>query len=137
MEDPDSHHLYHVEYFLLQRKQVLSQEVQEMVFTIPIFDPLPPQYYVRAISDRWIGCEMVISLSFKHLILPDIHPPHTKLLDLRPLPIKVLKNQKYEDLYKFDYFNPVQTQIFHTLYHSDTNVLVGAPTGEWVCQYIP
>ena len=36
---------------------------------------------------------------------------------------------QYESLYKFTHFNPIQTQIFHTLYHTDTNVLLGAPTG--------
>lgn len=34
-----------------------------------------------------------------------------------------------EALYKFSHFNPIQTQIFHVLYHTDTNVLLGAPTG--------
>ena len=32
-------------------------------------------------------------------------------------------------LYGFSHFNPVQTQIFHTLYYTDHNVLLGAPTG--------
>ena len=100
-----------------------------LVFTIPIFEPLPPQYFVRVISDRWLHAEAVVAISFKHLILPDLHPPHTKLLNLHPLPISALDNHRYEQLYNFSYFNPVQTQIFHTLYHSDNNVLVGAPTG--------
>lgn len=30
---------------------------------------------------------------------------------------------------KLKFFNPVQTQVFHTLYHTDSNVLIGAPTG--------
>lgn len=99
------------------------------MFTIPIFEPLPPQYFVRVISDRWLHAEAVVAISFKHLILPELHPPHTKLLDLHPLPITALCNPDYEQLYNFPFFNPVQTQIFHTLYHSDNNVLVGAPTG--------
>lgn len=40
-----------------------------------------------------------------------------------------LQNSRYEMLYKFTHFNPIQTQIFHTLYHQDVNVLLGAPTG--------
>lgn len=51
------------------------------------------------------------------------------LLELRPLPLNVLKNKQYEELYKFSHFNPIQTQIFHCLYHTDNNILVGAPTG--------
>ena len=105
------------------------KEEQTLVFTIPIFDPLPPQYYVRAYSDRWLAAEAVYAISFQHLILPEHHPPHTELLDLQPLPITALKCPQYELLYKFTHFNPVQTQVFHTLYHSDHNVLLGAPTG--------
>jgi hypothetical protein len=31
--------------------------------------------------------------------------------------------------YSFSFFNPIQTQIFHAVYHTDMNILVGAPTG--------
>jgi len=51
------------------------------------------------------------------------------LLELQPLPISALKNQGYQSLYSFTHFNPIQTQIFHCLYHTDNNVLLGAPTG--------
>lgn len=53
----------------------------------------------------------------------------SELLDLQPLPVTALGNHQFESLYKFTHFNPIQTQIFHTLYHTDTNVLLGAPTG--------
>ncbi|XP_038655200.1 activating signal cointegrator 1 complex subunit 3 isoform X1 [Scyliorhinus canicula] len=129
VEDPVNDHIYHSEYFLLQKKQVLSKEQQLLVFTIPIFEPLPSQYYIRAVSDRWLGAEAVCIINFQHLILPERHPPHTELLDLQPLPINALGNREYEALYKFTHFNPIQTQIFHTLYHTDCNVLLGAPTG--------
>lgn len=110
--------------------QVKAKEPQVLVFTIPIFEQqLPPQYYAKAVSDRWLGAETVEPISFKHLILPELHAPHTNLLNLRPLPTSALKDPKLEALYRFAYFNPVQTQIFHTLYHSDNNVLLGAPTG--------
>ncbi|KAG8582318.1 hypothetical protein GDO81_008009 [Engystomops pustulosus] len=129
VEDPTNDHIYHSEYFLLQKKQVVTKEQQFLVFTIPIFEPLPSQYYIRAVSDRWLGAEAVCIINFQHLILPERHPPHTELLDLQPLPITALGHREYEALYKFTHFNPVQTQIFHTLYHTDTNVLLGAPTG--------
>lgn len=51
------------------------------------------------------------------------------LLELQPLPLSAFKNQDYQSLYKFTHFNPIQTQIFHCLYHTDNNVLLGAPTG--------
>lgn len=45
--------------------------------TIPLTEPLPPQYYVRVVSDRWLGSDHMEPLSFQHLILPETHPPHT------------------------------------------------------------
>ncbi|XP_014672686.1 PREDICTED: activating signal cointegrator 1 complex subunit 3-like [Priapulus caudatus] len=129
VEDPDNDHIYHSEYFLLQKKQVMKSERQVLTFTIPIFEPLPSQYYVRAISDRWLGSESVCPISFKHLIMPERHPPHTELLDLNPLPVSALGDYRLELVYSFSHFNPVQTQIFHCLYHTDNNALVGAPTG--------
>ncbi|XP_017269735.1 activating signal cointegrator 1 complex subunit 3 isoform X2 [Kryptolebias marmoratus] len=129
VEDPINDHIYHSEYFLLQKKQVLTGEPQHIVFTIPIFEPLPSQYYIKAVSDRWLGAEAVCIINFQNLILPERHPPHTELLDLQPLPVTALGNLEYESLYKFTHFNPIQTQIFHTMYHNDTNVLLGAPTG--------
>ncbi|XP_049587818.1 activating signal cointegrator 1 complex subunit 3 [Syngnathus scovelli] len=129
VEDPINDHIYHSEYFLLQKKQVVTGEPQHIVFTIPIFEPLPSQYYIKAVSDRWLGAEAICIINFQNLILPERHPPHTELLDLQPLPVKALGCPEYESLYKFTHFNPIQTQIFHTLYHTDTNVLLGAPTG--------
>uniref|UniRef100_A0A7N5ZVM2 Activating signal cointegrator 1 complex subunit 3 n=1 Tax=Anabas testudineus TaxID=64144 RepID=A0A7N5ZVM2_ANATE len=129
VEDPINDHIYHSEYFLLQKKQVVTGEPQQIVFTIPIFEPLPSQYYIKAVSDRWLGAEAVCIINFQNLILPERHPPHTELLDLQPLPVTALGNREYESLYKFTHYNPIQTQIFHTIYYTDTNVLLGAPTG--------
>ncbi|XP_040076297.2 activating signal cointegrator 1 complex subunit 3 [Ixodes scapularis] len=129
VEDPNSDEIYHYEYFVLTKMQAVRQETQNLVFTIPVTEPLPPQYLVRVDSDHWLGSEQTIPLTFHHLILPERHPPHTELLDLQPLPVGALNNVMYEVLYSFSHFNPIQTQIFHTLYHTDYNVLLGAPTG--------
>ncbi|XP_059620784.1 activating signal cointegrator 1 complex subunit 3 [Phlebotomus argentipes] len=129
IEDPESNFIYHSEIFQLTKKQAITREPQELVMTIPLKDPLPPQYYIRVSSDLWLGSHTTHPLSFQHLILPEIHPPHTELLPLQPLPVAVLKNPKYESLFAFSHFNPIQTQIFHCLYHTDNNVLLGAPTG--------
>lgn len=91
--------------------QVLSEEELSLVFTIPIFEPLPSQYYVHAVSDRWLAAETVCAISFQHLILPEKHPPHTELLDLQPLPVSALNNISYQLLYNFTHFNLVQTQV--------------------------
>eukprot|EP00467_Chlorarachnion_reptans_P010989 CAMPEP_0114498978 /NCGR_PEP_ID=MMETSP0109-20121206/7165_1 /TAXON_ID=29199 /ORGANISM="Chlorarachnion reptans, Strain CCCM449" /LENGTH=2132 /DNA_ID=CAMNT_0001676501 /DNA_START=186 /DNA_END=6581 /DNA_ORIENTATION=+ len=127
MEDPENDVIYHSEYFMLGRRNY--QEDINLSFTIPISEPLPPQYFIRVISDRWLGSETTVPVSFQGLILPTQYPPDTKLLVVDPLPVTALFNPRAEKLYRFSHFNPIQTQMFHIGYHTDHNILLGAPTG--------
>lgn len=129
VENSETSEIYHHEYFILSRRKL--HDDHELSFTIPLSDPLPTQIYVRAVSDRWLGAETVTPVSFQHLIRPDTESVYTDLLNLQPLPITALKNPALEELYaqRFQFFNPMQTQIFHTLYHTPANVLLGSPTG--------
>jgi hypothetical protein len=43
------------------------------------------------VSDKWLGCEAVLPVSFRHLILPEKYAPPTELLDLQPLPVSALR----------------------------------------------
>ena len=59
VEDPESNYIYHNEYVTLSKKQVVKRnasrsEPHEVVFTIPIHEPLPTQYLLRVESDRLI-----------------------------------------------------------------------------------
>uniref|UniRef100_A0A8C2HBT1 Activating signal cointegrator 1 complex subunit 3 n=1 Tax=Cyprinus carpio TaxID=7962 RepID=A0A8C2HBT1_CYPCA len=128
VEDVDSEVVLHHEYFLLKAKY--AQDEHLVTFFVPVFEPLPPQYFIRIASDRWLSCETQLPVSFRHLILPEKYPPPTELLDLQPLPVSALRNAAFESLYQnFPFFNPIQTQVFNALYNSDDNVFVGAPTG--------
>ncbi|RMX47508.1 hypothetical protein pdam_00002126 [Pocillopora damicornis] len=129
VEDVDSEIILHHEYFLLKSK--FATDEHTLKFFVPVFEPLPPQYFIRIVSDKWLGSETQLPVSFRHLILPEKNPPPTELLDLQPLPVSALRNPAFEGLYKdkFPYFNPIQTQVFNTMYNSDENVLIGAPTG--------
>ncbi|KAH9778126.1 DExH-box ATP-dependent RNA helicase DExH14 [Citrus sinensis] len=128
VQDSESDHIYHSELFTLT-KRMARGETQKLSFTVPIFEPHPPQYYIRAVSDSWLHAEAFYCISFHNLALPQARTSHTELLDLKPLPVTALGNNIYEALYNFSHFNPIQTQIFHILYHTDNNVLLGAPTG--------
>nr|NVI75519.1 lethal (3) 72Ab [Cucujiformia] len=52
VEDVDSEVVLHHEYFLLKSKY--SQDEHLVKFFVPIFEPLPPQYFLRIVSDSWI-----------------------------------------------------------------------------------
>lgn len=73
---------------------------------------------------------MLLPVSFQDIQRPVQKPHHTDLIDLTPLPTTALQDAQYEQLYsKIETFNPIQTQLFHVLYHTDTACLLGAPTG--------
>ncbi|TVY15045.1 putative helicase [Lachnellula arida] len=129
VENSETSEIYHHEFFILNRRKLYDDH--ELNFTIPLSDPLPTQIYVRAVSDRWLGAETVHAISFQHLIRPDTESVYTDLLNLQPLPVSALKNPALEDIYsqRFQFFNPMQTQLFHCLYHTPANVLLGSPTG--------
>lgn len=134
IEDVDSEVILHNEFFLLKAKYATDEHL--IKFFVPVFEPLPPQYFLRIVSDRWIGAETQLPVSFRHLILPEKNLPATELLDLQPLPITALRHSEFETLYtgrfaqcKFTQFNPIQTQVFNAVYNSDDNVFIGAPTG--------
>lgn len=129
VEDVDGEIILHHDSFIL--KQKYAEEEHVVTFTVPLFEPLPPNYFVTVLSDRWLHAETRLPVSFKHLILPEKYPPHTELHDLQPLPVSALRNPRYEAIYSdwIDSFNPIQTQVFNTLYSTDENVFVGAPTG--------
>ncbi|ULU08307.1 hypothetical protein L3Y34_019456 [Caenorhabditis briggsae] len=130
IEDTDGEKILHHEFFLLKQKFCTDEHVVKMI--VPMFDPMPPLYYVRIVSDRWIGAETVLPISFRHLILPEKYPPPTELLDLQPLPISAVSNKEFQAVFAesgFKVFNPIQTQVFRTVFESNENVIVCAPNG--------
>ena len=128
VQDAAVEKVYYTEYFMLHK---MKKDVDHKIFfTIPISDPPPPQYFVYAESDRWLGAGAVCEMNFRDLLLPQRHASHTDLLDLNPLPKSALRAPEFEALYpRFSHFNAIQTQIFHCMYHTDNNALIGAPTG--------
>ncbi|KAK8792756.1 hypothetical protein WA158_004920 [Blastocystis sp. Blastoise] len=129
VEDGDGEQILHYEYFLLKKKYFENEH--SLVFTVPIFDPLSPQYFLRIINDKWLHSETIHTISFRHLLLPEKYHPNVELLDLTPLPVYALKNKEFESLYndRFIHFNPIQTQVFDSIYKTDNNTLICAPTG--------
>lgn len=47
-------------------------EPPKLSFTVPIFEPHPPQYYIRAVSDSWLQAEAFYTISFHNLALPEV-----------------------------------------------------------------
>uniref|UniRef100_A0A7E4USK6 MIF4G domain-containing protein n=1 Tax=Panagrellus redivivus TaxID=6233 RepID=A0A7E4USK6_PANRE len=136
IEDLDDNILLHYEPLTVPKKKVIKCESQRLVFTIPVRDAqMRHQFQLRIASDSWVSEDTMVPISLQHYAMPEEIRPHTDLLPLDPLPITALKNSSYQSLYSFGFFNPVQTQVFHCLYHTDQNSLIGAPTssGKTLC----
>jgi pre-mRNA-splicing helicase BRR2 len=130
-EDCDGEEILFHDQFIL-RKDFAQAEMNEHLveFTVPITEPMPPNYFITVVSDRWMHSETKIAVSFQKLILPEKFPPHTPLLDLQPLPVAALKRGDFISLYPgWQRFNKIQTQTFTSLYTTDENVFIGASTG--------
>ncbi|EXJ57953.1 hypothetical protein A1O7_05376 [Cladophialophora yegresii CBS 114405] len=131
VEDCDGEEILFHDQFILRRQFAEGDMSEHLVdFTVPISEPIPPNYFITLVSDRWMHSETRVPVSFQKLILPERFPPHTPLLDLQPVPVQALKIKDYIDLYpNWDRFNKIQTQVFKSLYDSNDSVFVGAPTG--------
>ena len=127
VEDVNCENILHHEVFSLKSRG--DEEGHALVFSVPILEPLPPAYFVRVVSDRWLHSEAVLPISFNSMILPAKFPPPTELLDLQPLLPTAIGESSLAKLFGYKEFNPIQTQTFHELFKTDRNCLVCAPSG--------
>ncbi len=55
VEDSENEHIYHSETWLLTKK-MMHEPAHTVAFAIPIFEPLPPQYYIRCSQHQRAAC---------------------------------------------------------------------------------
>ena len=124
VEDNDGEMILHHEFFLL--KMVNAEEDHAVSFTVTLLDPLPPQYFVRVVSDSWLGSETSIPVSFKHYCYRR-NSAADGAARFAASSVSALKSDGYDACTHLDkHFNPVQTQVFQCLYNTDDNALWGA-----------
>jgi len=128
LEDGDNGKVHHSEHIVFSKRTYPDPITLNL--SIRVSEPISNQFCVRVVSDTWVAVEFLHPISLRNIKMPEEETPYTDLIDLTPLPTTALQESKYEQLYsKFDTFNPIQTQLFHTLYHTDSPVFLGAPTG--------
>lgn len=101
----------------------------DVEFIIPIQDPPPPSVTIRFLSDRWLGAEDEVLVSFEKLVMPLPSTTRTPLLDIPFLPISVLHHPAVEVVYesRLRAFNGLQTQSFWSVYNNAQHMLLSAP----------
>ncbi|GJD06328.1 Activating signal cointegrator 1 complex subunit 3 [Galdieria sulphuraria] len=138
VEDTETEQIYHSEQISVTKRLAQEywkhpdKEPQTRNFSIAVYEPISPQYVIRACSAHWHGADTVVAISFYGMQLPRHETVYTNLLDLQPLhrSCLFLGSHLEQVLYpNIRYFNPLQTQVFHVAYHTDENILFAAPTG--------
>lgn len=124
VEDVDGEVILHSEQFVMKYKHSDSEHL--VVFTIPLFEPLPPQYFIRIVSDKWISCETILPVSFRHLILPEKSFAHSQIEDL----IVTTESLKWPVLHEIidnKYLSPLQAQVFEKLFKTQESLIFAGP----------
>lgn len=60
VEDSDSEYILHHQYFLL--KKPYAEDDHTVTFTVPMAEPLPPQYFVKVCTVLLKACPLFIFL---------------------------------------------------------------------------
>lgn len=118
---------------ILQLTRILvrsNSTVIDHTFVVPL-SIIPAALHIRVVSDRWMGAEDAHLISLHNLVMPRPPYAHLPLLELPLLsPHDALADSDLSDFYASEnqVFDPVQTQAFHTLYHTSNNTLICAPS---------
>ena len=71
-EDCDGEDILFHDQFLLRKEYAIAEMNEHVVeFTVPITEPMPPNYFITVLSDRWMHAESKLALSFQKLVLPE------------------------------------------------------------------
>ncbi|KAH3680742.1 hypothetical protein WICMUC_000176 [Wickerhamomyces mucosus] len=127
VQDTNGEKILYNDTFLVRRKYI--NQVHLLEFTVPINEPIPPNYFVSLISEKWLHCESKIPVILNKIKLPKKFPAPTQLLNLHTIPVTDLKYEEFIKTFNFSYFNEIQSQVFNTIYNSSDNSFVGAVKG--------
>lgn len=117
----------------LYRDLVVIDRYQEkksllLEFTVPLVEPIQPNYYVTFINEKWLHSEFRIPIKLSDIKVPKKSTSFTRL-NKEVLNVSGLQVREFEELFDFKYFNGFQSQVFHSLYNTDDNVFIGMSKG--------
>ncbi|ETW58345.1 hypothetical protein PFMC_05448 [Plasmodium falciparum CAMP/Malaysia] len=105
------------------------KKIHDISFEFPLSNQIPPQITVQFLSMNWCNLSFVHIFNTNNLFINQKINVFSEILPLTPLSTNVLNIPNYIKFFSFKYFNPIQTQMFHATFHTDENILLGAPTG--------
>lgn len=121
IEDNDEENLLY--YDLISIPFGSTEEIMKVY--IPIINPLPPQYFIKCISDKWINSETIIPISFKNLILPKVFPKYTQLEKYENISIDkiFLNNSNIIEMFKNRNIKSLSSVQIQAFYYFSQNIM--------------
>ena len=124
IEDGNGNKMYIAQECLIDKR--LARQNYTCEYLVPMSES--HKYLVSMISTKFLGVgdSQIVNvtqgdkITYQHY---ESMPPN-----LRPLPVASIPNPEHRNLFGFEFFNPIQTQVFFQCYHTDDNLLIGAPT---------
>ncbi|KJP87696.1 hypothetical protein AK88_02591 [Plasmodium fragile] len=105
------------------------KKIHDISFEFPLSNQMPPQITVQFVSMNWCNLSYVHIFNTNNLFINQKINIFSEILPIVPLSTQILNIPSYIKFFSFRYFNPIQTQMFHATFHTDENILLGAPTG--------
>lgn len=129
VEDEHSLHILQLAHVMFHR----NMDILRVDFFILAPRTEPPSFVtIKAISDRWIGSETAITVSFDSLLMPVRPQPNTKVVSVPFLSISDIRGPAlFQDIFlpQFQTLNALQTQAFWNMVVAKHNSLFCAPAG--------
>ncbi|ODV89579.1 hypothetical protein CANCADRAFT_4197 [Tortispora caseinolytica NRRL Y-17796] len=130
VEDSSGDELLYSDMLFVYERFVGQEHVME--FTVPIASLVPPNYFVSLISDRWIGSQTRVPVSFKNLLLPRKFLAPTPLIGTSLVSIEELEDESaiaYCNARNINQLNSIQSEVFNTVYRTNRSCFIGMPSG--------
>ena len=116
---------------ILIRPDVLNKEIV-LDFSIQLTSAqqknIPPNIFVSIISEKWLQCYEEMAVRLDSVILPKKFPAPTKLDNIQLVDTAPL-NETFGDIFHFDKFNLIQSNVFEHLYNSNDSIFIGCSKG--------
>ena len=137
IEDCNSESVLYYDYLTMRESY---QGLVTRTFFVPLRTPLEPVYFIRVMSMDFLHSDTTVSVSFKNLVIPKVKSNVTELLDLTPIVFTETREyaalsepSKQVLLETYAYHsaewctNPVQTQVWRSLFSSSDSLICTCP----------
>lgn len=110
---------------LIVSKQDENREIL-IDFTVQVAEPVPPNYFITFINDKWLHSEFTQPIILSDLKLPKKPAGFTKVVQETLLTEVV---GEHRGLFELEHFNKFQSHVFDSLYNTDDNTFIGISKG--------